>query len=118
MIFEIEEEERQALLLAIAKLSIARPGWYPGLLRPLAEKLHGLEMFENFLALERWAQMLAPVVFTHGDGVFQTQWQVTLNEDGTLLVLACGRRCGRILVEPSSHTTVRITSDKLVKGDA
>jgi hypothetical protein len=49
--FEIDEFDRQAILLAIAKLSIERPGWlyYLG---TIAEKFSGREMFEGFRSPE------------------------------------------------------------------
>jgi hypothetical protein len=48
-VIEISEEERQMMLLAIAKLSIERPGWY-WTLGQLAEKLgdRGRTEFEEF----------------------------------------------------------------------
>jgi hypothetical protein len=49
--FELGEEQRQAILLAIAQLSLTRPGWLPGLLLPIAQQLGGAVMFENFRAL-------------------------------------------------------------------
>ena len=46
-VFELEEEERQAIVLALAQLSLARPGWTEGCLRPLADKLGASRMFEE-----------------------------------------------------------------------
>jgi hypothetical protein len=46
----LEEEDRQMLLLAIAELSLSRPGWAP-YLRLIADKLCGPEMFERFRVL-------------------------------------------------------------------
>jgi hypothetical protein len=43
-----EEEERQAILLALAELALSRPGWNDYCLRPIAEKLNGAAMFEAF----------------------------------------------------------------------
>lgn len=48
--FTINESERQAMLLALAELALSRPGW-DFMLRLLAEKLHGAEMFEDFKRL-------------------------------------------------------------------
>lgn len=45
--FEIEEEERQMVLLAIAILAIVRPG-FAWALGEVAEKLQGRPMFEAF----------------------------------------------------------------------
>jgi hypothetical protein len=50
--FTVTEEERQAVLLALAKLAIERPGWVY-FLRGIAGKLDGVEMFDEFLRLER-----------------------------------------------------------------
>jgi hypothetical protein len=47
MTFELTEEERHAVLLAIAELSLSRRGW-AFMLREIAGKLHGEEMFEQF----------------------------------------------------------------------
>jgi hypothetical protein len=45
--FDLEEEERQAILLALAKLLVERPGWDDFLGR-IADKLGGLEMLTKF----------------------------------------------------------------------
>lgn len=50
MTFEIEEEDRQMILLAIAELAADRPGWEETL-RRLAGELRGGEMFDKFRAL-------------------------------------------------------------------
>lgn len=42
------------------------------------------------------------------------EWQVTLADDGTLSIFATGTRPGRMLVEPSSNVSIRITSEKIV----
>lgn len=39
------------MLLALAELALSRPGWEPGLLRPIAEKLNGAQMFDHFKRL-------------------------------------------------------------------
>lgn len=46
--FEVTEAERQLLLLALAKLSIERPGWDESAISPVAKKLKGEEMFKLF----------------------------------------------------------------------
>lgn len=43
----IEEEERQSILLALAELSLRRPGWLDHLGR-VADKFHGREIFDGF----------------------------------------------------------------------
>ncbi len=46
--YEIEEGDRQAIVLALAKLSLTRPGWLD-MLRGLAENtFHGGAMFDEF----------------------------------------------------------------------
>lgn len=52
MTVEIEEEQRQAIILAIARLAIERPGWN-FMLGEIADTLKGRPMFENFKALKR-----------------------------------------------------------------
>jgi hypothetical protein len=44
----LAEAERQAVVLALAELALSRPGWEDGLLRPIAEKLHGSAEFDGF----------------------------------------------------------------------
>jgi hypothetical protein len=46
----LEEEERQATLLALAILCLQRPGW-DDMLGRIADKLHGREMWESFKLL-------------------------------------------------------------------
>lgn len=47
--FEIEEEDRQAIVLALAKLSITRPGWRDACLRRIAEDVFRAgDMFDEF----------------------------------------------------------------------
>jgi hypothetical protein len=48
--FEIREEDRQAILLALAKLSLSRPGWAE-YTRTIAERLLGEEIFDQFVSL-------------------------------------------------------------------
>jgi hypothetical protein len=54
--YELDEEDRQAVLLALAELALSRPGW-DAMLSEIAKKLNphqksffdsGLTMFENF----------------------------------------------------------------------
>lgn len=47
MTYTFEEEERQLLLLAIAELSLERPGWDDTLGR-IADNFHGRKMFDEF----------------------------------------------------------------------
>jgi hypothetical protein len=47
MNFEIEEEQRQMIVLAIAELALSRPGW-DWTLGELAELFEAREMFEQF----------------------------------------------------------------------
>lgn len=47
MNIEIKEDQRQAILLAIAKLSLERPGW-DLYLEELSERFNGREMYEKF----------------------------------------------------------------------
>lgn len=44
--FEIEEADRQAIVLALAKLTFTRPGWR-WYLRTIAESLSAAEMFDE-----------------------------------------------------------------------
>lgn len=57
---------------------------------------------------------LIPVEFAEGKDIFRNVWQVTLQEDGSLVVMPIGRRAGRILIEPSSHMSVTLTTTKLI----
>lgn len=47
---ELEEGDRQAIILALAKLSLSRPGWHAACLSRIAEQLSGLQMYEQFRA--------------------------------------------------------------------
>lgn len=47
----LPEDHRQAVLLAIAQLANARPGWDAYLLE-IANKLHGAEMYAEFKSLD------------------------------------------------------------------
>jgi hypothetical protein len=51
MIVDLDEGDRQVILLAMAKLRTQRPGW-DYLLRTLAVHLHGEEIYDKFRALE------------------------------------------------------------------
>jgi ribosomal protein L37E len=46
--FEIEEGDRQCIVLALAKLSLSRPGWHPACLSRIAKMLGGGEMYDKF----------------------------------------------------------------------
>src|SRR5574341_1708285 len=48
---DIEESERQPLLLALAHTAVERPGW-DYLLGTIAEKFHGRDLFEQFKTLK------------------------------------------------------------------
>lgn len=50
--FHINEGQRQALLLAIGRLAVERPGW-DWMLGEIADTFHGREMFERFKVLKR-----------------------------------------------------------------
>jgi hypothetical protein len=52
MTVEISEGERQVIILAIARLSVERPGWHPACLKPIAEKLSGPDLYEEFRTLK------------------------------------------------------------------
>ena len=53
---KVSEEERQMILLALAELSLRRPGWLFALGR-VADTFHGCEMFVGFR--ETSADMIA-----------------------------------------------------------
>ena len=57
----IKEENRQIILLALAELSLRRPGWFDAIER-IADKFGGREMFEGFR--ETSSDVISPVV--HG----------------------------------------------------
>lgn len=44
----LESEEMDLIVLALAKLSLSRPGWHPACLLPLAQKFNRLSMYEEF----------------------------------------------------------------------
>lgn len=54
-----------------------------------------------------------PVVFKAGDEVLSAQWEVTLCADGSLTVIAQGRRMGRMLILPCANNMVRVTATSL-----
>jgi hypothetical protein len=90
MNFDIEEGDRQAIILALAKLSFTRPGWHPGCLSRIAKQLGGLEMYEAFRdhgADPAWHLLNAAE---------QMDWQqVVLNGGPPCFHLEDGRFCGR-----------------------
>lgn len=47
MTYDLDESQRQVLLLAIAKLALERPGW-DGMLREMATLLRGPAMYDQF----------------------------------------------------------------------
>jgi hypothetical protein len=47
MIFSLDEKDRQATLLALAELSLSRPGWL-AMLTTVAARLGGVTLFEQF----------------------------------------------------------------------
>ncbi len=47
---EFTEEQRQAILLALAELALSRPGW-DYMLGEIAAELKGVEMFQEFKRL-------------------------------------------------------------------
>jgi hypothetical protein len=47
LFFAIEEGERQMTMLALAELSLSRPGW-KNAIDEIAKKMHGFEMYEGF----------------------------------------------------------------------
>lgn len=53
----IEEEDRQSILLALAELSLRRPGWLDHLGR-VADRFGGREMFDGFR--ETSADLIGP----------------------------------------------------------
>ena len=44
------------------------------------------------------------------------EWEVAQTENGSLIVFACGRRCGRVLIEPSSNQYVRVTTTSILEA--
>jgi hypothetical protein len=48
MTYEIESGDRDAILLALAKLSITRPGWHPACLSRIAESLGGAQALRAY----------------------------------------------------------------------
>jgi hypothetical protein len=59
---------------------------------------------------------LSPVSFEMpGADILKAKWEVTLQEDGTLAIYTNGRRPGRIHIEPSSHTSIIVTTDRLTR---
>jgi hypothetical protein len=56
-----------------------------------------------------------PVRFENGEGNMKTQWQVTLQEDGSLERYAIGWRPGKLAVIPFSNVGIVVTSSRLIK---
>jgi hypothetical protein len=52
MTFDVDESQRQMILLAIARLAVERPGW-DWTLGELAQQLKGRALFEDFKQLKR-----------------------------------------------------------------
>jgi len=48
MTIELSEERRQLIILALAKLSLSRPGWHPACIGPFVDELGGRQMYEQF----------------------------------------------------------------------
>jgi len=61
--------------------------------------------------------VLEPAAFQLGTGTDAVRWDVTMLEDGSLLVIPVGRRAGRVLVEPRSSNSIRVTTDRIVRSD-
>ncbi len=57
---ELTEEERQGILLAIAHLAVERPGWHRGFLSPIADKLCGRDMYEEFRRMKELERSKPP----------------------------------------------------------
>jgi hypothetical protein len=59
MTIEIEEEDRQTILLALAEVALSRPGWND-VLGEIAAKFGGLDMFAEFkrLKADLWGKPL------------------------------------------------------------
>lgn len=58
---------------------------------------------------------LDPVRFKVQELPFPIEWEVSIEDDGTLVVCAVGRRPGRILVEPSSNQLIRVKTNVIVR---
>lgn len=48
MNIELEESDRQVIILALAKLSLTRPGWHPACIGPLVDRLGGRHNYEQY----------------------------------------------------------------------
>jgi len=64
---EVTEEQRQALILAAAELSLSRPGWY-AFLRETADAFNGGVLFELIRVTN--AHRIPPAKETSQDGSF------------------------------------------------
>ncbi len=87
MTIEIDEGDRQMMLLAIAELALSRPGWDWTLGR-LAELLHGRSMFDEFKRLnadrvtaQRIPQTIGPLVAQNDDPEL-LEWLAKASEQG------------------------------------
>ena len=88
MNFEIEEGQRQAILLAVAELALSRPGW-DALLEEIAHQLHGAEMFREFkrvnadrVRAERSPLGFAPPLVAQIDDPELLEWLAKAKEEG------------------------------------
>jgi hypothetical protein len=50
MTVKLDKSEQDLIILALAKLSLSRPGWHPACITPLAEKLQGKLLYDEFRA--------------------------------------------------------------------
>lgn len=50
MTMELEESDRQVILIALAKLSLSRPGWHEHCIGPMVDRLRGRENYERYRA--------------------------------------------------------------------
>lgn len=51
-----------------------------------------------------------------GQDIMRMVWQVSLLDDGSLVIHANGRRCGRIQVEPNANNMITVSTDKLIRA--
>jgi hypothetical protein len=51
-----------------------------------------------------------------GQDVMRMIWQVSLREDGSLFIVPVGRRCGRMQIEPGTHNSIAISTDKIIRA--
>jgi hypothetical protein len=94
--FTIEEGERQAVLLALAELALSRPGW-DDMLRRLAEKLNGLEMFDGLklTSADRVASERAPLFVERDAEIARLRaWIADIQSGMYINCVYCGHRYG------------------------